>query len=88
MVTGFINIWIAIRENLPLCPEKFYQYCQRVKALYVQECPEYSLNPSTLKILDHLWLILKEMPSTLSIGMFSEEPLGKKHALNRYNQFI
>ena len=41
LVKGLINVWTAIKENLVLCPKKFYDYCQTVKALYVEEFPDY-----------------------------------------------
>ena len=41
LVTGLINVWIAIRENLVLCPKKFYKFCQKVKGKLVEEYPEY-----------------------------------------------
>ena len=41
LVTGLINIWIAMKENLVLDPQLFYEYCQKVKAKYVEEFPDY-----------------------------------------------
>ena len=42
LVTGLINIWIAMRENIVLDPQKFHEYCQQIKAKYVEEFPEYT----------------------------------------------
>ena len=46
----------------------------------------YSLNPATLKVLDHGWLIFQEIPSTLTVGMFSEEPLEGQNRTHKYNE--
>ena len=72
LVTGLINIWIALRENIVLDPRKFYEYCQEVKAMFVQEYPDYSLNPATTKVIDHAHLILQKMPESLTVAMLSE----------------
>ena len=29
LVNGLINIWIAMKENLVLDPQLFYEYCQK-----------------------------------------------------------
>ena len=42
LVTGLINIWIAMRENIVLDPQKFYEYCQQIKEKYIEEFPEYT----------------------------------------------
>ena len=72
LVTGLINIWIAMKENLVLDPQKFYDYCQEIKEKYIAEFPEYTLNPATLKVMDHGHLILMKLPKTLTLTMLSE----------------
>ena len=48
------------------------KFCQKIKAKLVEEYPEYSANPATLKILDHGHLILENLPPSITVGMLSE----------------
>ena len=74
-VKGVHFIWIALASRLPLCPEKFQAFCNKIKELYVKELPWYPLNPSLHKIFEHGSEIIKLFPKTITAGMLSEEPL-------------
>ena len=72
LVKGLINLWKLVRSNLVLDPKAFYEYCQSVKARYVQEIPWCYMNPSLLKVIDHGRVIIARLPPTITLGMLSE----------------
>ncbi len=74
LILGYRTLWIALASSLPLCPQKFKSFCEKIKALYVEECGWYKMPPTLHKILEHASDILELFPATISSGQMSEEP--------------
>lgn len=79
LIEGIRDLWIALREPLPrpLCPKKFFDFAQKVKAQYLHDLPwmKDSISPTLHKICDHPKKVLERLPDTLRISMLSEEPI-------------
>ena len=77
LIFGIKILWIALREPLPrpICPVKFYNYGQKVKAQYEIDLPWMMDNfSSTLhKVCDHPKEVLERLPATLRMSMMTEE---------------
>ena len=46
----------------------------------------FSLNPATLKVLDHGYLILMKLPPSMTLAMLSEEPLEAQNKTHKFNE--
>ena len=73
-IQGIYVIWIALASNLPICPQKFGDYCKKIKNIYVENLNWYHLSPSLHRILEHGSEIIQLFPKTLTSGHLSEEP--------------
>ena len=73
-VKGFYVIWVALASRLPICPLKFQNYCDRIKAVYLENVSWYPLSPTLHKVLEHGSQVLELFPDSLTSGMLSEEP--------------
>ena len=73
------NIWILIRSEQFIHPERFRDYCQWVKGLWKNDerINFYPLCVSLHKIIDHGWLYMKNVP--VPLGLLSEEPIEAKN---------
>ena len=73
-VKGIYVIWIALASSLPICPEKFQNYCNSVKQVYLDNVGWYKLSPTLHKILEHGSLVIQLFPDSIMSGVLSEEP--------------
>ena len=79
LIQGIKDMWdcLRIQTPRPLCPNKFYNMCQRVKSLYEAELPwmEDDQSPTLHKVWDHPREVLARLPDTLRLAMLEEGPL-------------
>ena len=79
LIQGIKDMWdcLRIQTPRPLCPDKFYNMCQRVKSLYEAELPwmEDDQSPTLHKVWDHPREVLARLPDTLRLAMLEEGPL-------------
>ena len=85
LILGIKLRWIALRTPLPrpIDPVKFYNFGQKVKALYDRDLPWMKDNFSgTLhKVVDHPIEVLERLPHTLRMSMLTEEAKEGKQIL-------
>ena len=73
-VKGIYVVWIALSSSLPICPEKFQNYCNSLKQIYVNNVEWYPLSPTLHKVLEHGSLVMELFPDSVTSGILSEEP--------------
>ena len=73
-IRGIYIIWVALASSLPICPDKFQQFCDGVKDCYLQNVSWYPLSPTLHKVLEHGSQVLELFPDSVTSGMLSEEP--------------
>ena len=80
-IKGVHNIWIALASGLPICPNKFDEYCKKVKDIYERafwseedQKVWHPMCPSLHKILYHGGDIIRLLPPKILLGFLSEEP--------------
>ena len=73
LVLNIKHIWIALRSNLNLCPDKFHTLCQETKQIYKAAVPWNEMNSAQHKVLDHAFLVIRALPNGLFVGQSSEE---------------
>ena len=73
LVINIKHIWIALRSNLNLCPDKFHTLCQETKQIYKAAVPWNEMNSAQHKVLDHAFLVIRALPNGLFVGQSSEE---------------
>ena len=73
-VKGIYIIWIALASRLPIDPEKFQLFCNKIKKIYVDNVPWYPLSPTLHKVLEHGSEIIQLFPDSVTSGILSEEP--------------
>lgn len=74
LVIGVRNLWIALTSSLPIDPDKYDAYAQKVDDLYQEHCGWYPQCPGLHKGIKHGADILRMIPPNLSSGLLSEEP--------------
>ena len=74
LVINIRNIWIAIRSNLNLCPNKFHKLCQETKKIYKEAVDWNEMNSAQHKVLDHAYLVIRALPNGLFLGQLDESP--------------
>ena len=51
LACGLHYIWIALAANdFKICPKKFHDYCQQIKAIYMENCHWYPPNATLHKV--------------------------------------
>ena len=73
-VKGVYILWVCLASSLPICPDKFQQFCDDIKDCYLESCAWYNLSPTLHKILVHGSQVIQLFPDTITSGMLSEEP--------------
>lgn len=84
IIVMFRSILIAISSQLPINPENFLSYCQKVYNMWFDLFEWQPMSPTIHKLLVHGSEIIKASP--LPIGVLSEESADSGNKLLKFNR--